>query len=97
MIEKVIICSLIVTAIYSVMQPDMIFEKVAYWFEDHLPAALHKPVFDCLTCMGGIWGFVVYWIAFHGSVGEWIAVNISVIGLNAIIARILYSDADEYL
>jgi hypothetical protein len=90
--EKVIILSLFVNAVYAVMQPGMILQSVAEFLERKLPVYLHEPFFACLTCMGGLWGAVGYWTIYGDSVGEWLVVNVCVIGLNSIIVNTFYAE-----
>lgn len=87
MIEKVIIISLIVFAIWYSMRPDEIFGKLGDWLEDHLPDKFHPPLFACPVCMGGFYGAILYWAIFHNGVKEWLIVNIATIGFNAIISK----------
>lgn len=88
MIEKIAVVSCIVFAIWYSMKEDEIFESVGDWLYDHLPEKLHSPFFSCPVCMSGIYGVVLYWIIWHGSVKEWLIVNIGAIGLNAIIDKL---------
>lgn len=87
MIEKVIIISFIVFAIWYSMRPDEIFGELGDWLEDHLPDKFHPPLFACPVCMGGFYGAILYWAIFHNGVKEWLIVNIATIGFNAIISK----------
>lgn len=87
MIEKVIIISFIVFAIWYSLQPDEIFGKVGDLLEDHLPEKFHPPLFACFVCMAGIYGTLLYWTIFHNGVREWLIVNISAIGFNAVLSK----------
>lgn len=88
MIEKIIIISLIITAIHVSMWDGMIFEKFRIFLYKILPEKLHMPFFDCLICMGGIYSLLLYPILFGFSL-EIIPVMLCVIGLNAIIDKFL--------
>ena len=85
MIEKAVIISLIVTSIYVSMLPTMIFSKIRLFLEK-LPLSLHKPLFECLTCMGGIYGATLYVILFGINLTLF-PVVLMVIGLNSIINK----------
>jgi hypothetical protein len=88
MLEKIIVVTLLVWAVYIAMQPTMIFEFVADWLEHNFPPILQKPMHSCVVCMGGVWGMFFYWLVYGGGVHEWLVVNIGVIGLNAIIVTL---------
>lgn len=93
MIEKVVIISFLVFATYITMQDDMIFDRLGHWFEKILPEWFHKPAFACVICMGGIYGAAWYWLVYgllfqSATPKEWIVVNLSVIGLNAILTKL---------
>lgn len=82
-----------VFAIYTSMQEDMIFDKLRLWLEKIIKSEYwQKPVFACVICMAGIYGAAIYWIIWHNSIKEWIIVNISAIGLNAILSKIIPDD-----
>lgn len=80
----VILTSLKILAIWVCLQPGMIFGWLRVWLESCLPKLLHKPLFDCLTCMGGFWTVMIYLV-------DWPACGlfelmVPVIGLNYLIA-----------
>ena len=54
-------------------------ERLACWIE--------KPLYECTTCMGGIWTLILYAIFYGLDPGVFI-VMLEVIGLNALIANI---------
>lgn len=87
MIEKVIIISLIVFAIHYVMMEGEIFGFLGDWLAKVLPDRLHNPVFECVVCMAGIYGIMLYWLIWAGSVKEWLVVNVAAIGLNSILVK----------
>lgn len=86
MLEQIVIVSLIVFAIWASMQEGMIFHNLSL-FLSRLPERWHKPAFECVICMGGVYGAAVYWIVYggRGSVAEWLVVNLGTIGLLAVI------------
>lgn len=89
MMEKVFILSFIVWAIYISMSESMIFERLGDYLDSKLPDYWGKPVFSCPVCMGGIYGAVLYWIIYGNNVKEWLVVNLAVIGLNAILVKLM--------
>lgn len=62
MLELVILTSLKILAVYICLQDGMIFGFVRRKLERLVPWILQKPLFDCLTCMGGFWTVVFYLI-----------------------------------
>ena len=86
MIEKIIILSLIITAIYVSMREGMIFGFMGVFFRRSLPAVMRSPVFECLTCMGGVYGVILHAMLW-GVSWSMIPVVIAVIGLNSIIDK----------
>lgn len=60
-------------------EQDMKAERLACWIE--------KPLYECTTCMGGIWTLILYAIFYGLDPGVFI-VMLEVIGLNALIANI---------
>ena len=65
---------------------DMVLFWVKQKLDFRLPLLLRKPLYDCLTCMGGIYGIAAWFLVFNYSV-DWkiIPFILSVAGLNAII------------
>ena len=86
MIEKIIILSLIITAVHVSMREGMIFGFMGVFLRRSLPAVMRSPLFECLTCMGGLYGFVLHAILWGVSISM-IPVIIAVIGLNSIIDK----------
>ena len=82
---KVIELSLIITAIYVSFLPTMIFHKISLYLQ-RLPTWTHKPLFECLTCMGGIYSIVLMLILDKHI--DFI-IMLQVIGLNAIISALI--------
>lgn len=62
MLELVILTSLKILAIHVCLQDGMILSGLRRWLERVVPWILQKPLFDCLTCMGGLWTVVFYLI-----------------------------------
>jgi hypothetical protein len=94
MIVKLIIIAIIVLSIWYTMQEKQIFARLGDWFEDHLPEAIHKPVFDCAICMTPWYGTLLYWLIpwqklnlTDNSWLEWPVVIISAMGINIIINK----------
>lgn len=51
MLERIVIISTIVFAIWYTMQDGEIFGALGNWYDKHLPEKLKAPVFDCPVCM----------------------------------------------
>lgn len=89
MIERVIILSLIITAIHVSTWEGMIFNRPAEWlgefFDKFGISILRKPLFECLICMGGVWTLVLDTLLFGLS---WVVLidMLAVIGLNTLIS-----------
>lgn len=89
MIEKIVVTSLIVFAIWYTMQPKEIFGFVQHWFAP-LNDKLKDPIYNCPACMAFWHGSWVYWLIWGAwlktaSWQEWLVVIVSSIGINAII------------
>ncbi len=93
-ILRAIEISLIVTAIYSSMREGMVFEKVRIQVEKILEKVgqsnwFGKPLYGCLTCMGGIYTLLLYPLLYGYDVKMFKTVLI-VIGINAIVDKIIH-------
>ena len=88
MIEKIIIISLLVWAIWYTMRPGEIFGQLGDWFDKHLPAWLKSPVFDCPVCMCWWYGTALYWLIWANDWKEWITCVIAAMGLNVILTKL---------
>lgn len=86
MIERIIIIALIVFAIWYSMQEGEIFGGLGRWFENHLPEAIHKPVFACHICMTPWYGTGLYFLI--PLLPEWIPVVIAAMGVNAMLTKL---------
>ncbi|HET6255850.1 MAG TPA: hypothetical protein VFE32_17365 [Puia sp.] len=84
MLEQVVLTSLKILAVYVCFQEGMILAPVRRWLWRILPQVLHKPAFECLTCMGGFWTLVFYVLG-RPACGL-IELMLPVIGLNWLIA-----------
>ena len=87
--DKVLTISLIITAIYASLKDGMIFFNIRLWLEKTFPNWLHKPIFECLICMGGIWTLILYPILYQCIEINTIFVMLQVIGLNVIITNLI--------
>lgn len=92
MIEKAIVLSLIITALHVSMCEGMIFNRLRvavgnFLDKINLPI-LKKPIYECLICMGGIYSVLIYPILWGFSF-EILPVMLCVIGLNAIVSRLI--------
>lgn len=88
MIEKIVIISLVVFAIWYTMQEGEIFGTLGKWFYNNLPKKIHNPIFDCSVCMAPWYGSLIYWTVMPGTLKEWPIVVISSMGLNVVITRL---------
>lgn len=94
-IQKIIIISVIVYAIYYTMLPGEIFGKLGEWFERNLPHQIHKPVFACAICMAFWYGSGIYWLVWHKHWVEWLICAIGAVGFNALILRLAPERDDD--
>lgn len=88
-IEKILITSFCVFAIWYTMQPGEIFGFVQDLFAP-LRQKFKDPLFDCPACMGFWHGSWVYWLIWGlwlktATWQEWLLTVICTIGFNAII------------
>lgn len=91
MIEKIIITSLLVMAIWSTMWEGMIFAFVRKWGEVHL-GKLREPVYDCPICMTFWYGSAIYYLLWRNSWIEWVVVVVAAMGLNAVLVKLFPDD-----
>ena len=89
MLTRVIILSLIITAVHVTTWEGMIFNRPAEWlgevFDKFGISILRKPIFDCLICMGGVWTLVLDPLLFGWD--WWVLIDmLAVIGLNTLIS-----------
>ena len=85
--EKALTISLIITAIHVSMWDSMIFAKLSLYLQ-RLPRWTHKPLFECLICMGGIYTVLLYPIL-YGFDWNLITTMLQVIGINTIIVALI--------
>jgi hypothetical protein len=88
LIEKIIITSLIVMAIWATMWEDAIFDFVRTWGDKHLSEKPRKPIYDCPVCMTPWYGSLFYIVAYNGGLKEWLIVVIAAMGLNAVLIKL---------
>lgn len=84
---KAIEIALIITAIHVSMWDSMIFAKIRLYLQ-RLPSWMHKPLFDCLICMGGVYTLILYPIM-YGFDYQIITTMLQVIGINTIIVALI--------
>ena len=84
---KALEISLIITAIHVSMWDSMIFAKLSLYLQ-RLPHWTHKPLFECLICMGGIYTVLLYPIL-YGFDWNLITTMLQVIGINTIIVALI--------
>lgn len=97
MIEKILIISLATIGYCCTFWPDMIFEKIGDWMEEHFPEWFNKPTWNCYICCVPWFGSAIYWllmphctkyISWDGNIFEWLLTVIPAMGLNAIISEL---------
>lgn len=92
MLTRIIILSLIITAVHVTTWEGMIFHRPALLLGDLLDrlhlTVLRKPLFECLICMGGIYTLVLYPLLFGWS-WEILPTILDVVGLNALISALI--------
>lgn len=92
MLTRIVILSLIITAIHVTTWEGMIFHRPALLLGDLLDrlhlTVLRKPLFECLICMGGIYTLVLYPLLFGWS-WEILPAILDVVGLNALISALI--------
>lgn len=92
MLTRIIIISLIITAIHVTTWDGMIFNRPAEWLGSVLDRSrtsfLRKPLFECLICMGGVWTIVLDTLIFGWT---WFVLvdMLAVIGLNTLISAVI--------
>ena len=92
MLTRIVILSLIITAIHVSTWEGMILHRPAEWLGDVLDrihtSVLRKPLFECLICMGGVWTLVLDTLLFGWS--WWVLVDmLAVIGMNTLISAVI--------
>lgn len=92
MLEKIIVISLVITAIHVSMMDEMVFEKLkdklSLMLDKMRLSWLKKPLYECNICMGGIWTLVIYPLT-YGLNWQIIPVMLGVIGANVLIAAFI--------
>ena len=89
MLTRIIILSLIITAIHVTTWDGMIFHRPAEWLGSVLDfLRVSFPLYECLICMGGVWTLVLDPLLFGWS--WWVLVDmLGVIGLNTLITAVI--------
>lgn len=95
MLEQVIIISLIELTIHVCMWDGMIFGKLRACIDSLLYTTfgvnahyISMPLYECPTCMGGIWTLVIYPVL-YGLSWTVIPVMLAVIGCNTLLATFI--------
>ena len=88
MIEKVLIISFIVIAIWCMFLDGMILGNIGNWVDRTLPTWLKEPICECCVCMCFWYGTALYWIIWGGSVKEWLIVVFASMGFNTIFVKL---------
>lgn len=87
MIEKILIVSFIVIAIWVVMLPGMLFSKLGDYGDKHFPDWVKHMTFDCPICMAGGYGSVIYWLIYGNNIKEWLVVILAAMGFITIFVK----------
>lgn len=87
MLEKIVITSFIVMAIWATMLEGMIFGIIRVWFAN-LAEKYQKPLFECPICLTPWYGSLVYWLLWGESLREWGIVIIAAMGLNTVFVKL---------
>jgi hypothetical protein len=93
MIEKVVILSLMITAVYTLFQEGNLLSPVRIWGANILDRSfglkwsryIQKPLWDCLPCMASVWGILLSW-SFD------VRLLLAVCGVNVIVSRFVFDD-----
>ena len=85
--EKALNIALIITAIHVSMWDSMIFAKIRLYLQ-RLPSWTHKPLFECLICMGGCYTLILYPLMYEFDF-QIIITMLQVIGINTIIVALI--------
>lgn len=95
MLEKIVVISFIVYAVYATMKEGMIFGFVQKWWDKFTENwgkenadYWSKPIISCPICQVPYYGSVAYWLIYGNNWQEWIIVIIAAMGLNAIIVEL---------
>jgi hypothetical protein len=92
MLEKSVIITLIVYAIYASMWGGMIFSFISRWLSTFLHPTIQKPLYSCPACMAIWYGTAIYWIVWANSWQEWAICVLCAMGQSAIIISFLPKD-----
>lgn len=84
-IKQAFIITCIVVAIWAMMLPDMLFEKIR---DIEMPEWLSSPLYSCPICQIPYYGSVAYWVIFHNSWINWIIVILVAMGMATIFVKI---------
>jgi hypothetical protein len=92
MLHRIVILSLIITAVHVCTWDGMILHRPAEWLGGVLDflrvSFFRKPLFECLICMGGVYTLVLDPLLFGWS--WWVIADmLAVIGLNTLISAVI--------
>jgi hypothetical protein len=96
--------SLIITAVYMMLKPKMIFgdfrekvlERIIKFKDKERTEYWRKPFFSCIICMASFWGLIV-WLVFIGSIKDVITLEfwqylLMTCGINTLISYFMAFD-----
>lgn len=87
MLEHAAIISLLVLSIWYTMQEGEIFGSIGIFFQNHFPAKIQSPLWECNVCMTPWYGSVLY-ILIYGINWKLPIVVIVAMGINAAINKL---------
>lgn len=89
MIEKSLVIAMFVMFVHSTTWNGMIFSRVADWFACKPKLKwLQEISFGCPICACPYWGSLIYWVAWHNSILEWVLVIFAAGGINTVIVKL---------
>ena len=88
MIEQIIITSLVINAIFWLMNSDESFMyNIAQYLHRNIDEQVLKPFFGCLACMSSIWGLLAC-VYFEIGLYDVLPFILAVCGLNIIMSKV---------
>lgn len=92
MLTRIVILSLIITAVHVCTWDGMILHRPASWLGSLLDwlhlSVLRKPLFECLICMGGVYTLLLDPLLY--GISWWVLPDmLAVIGLNTLTSAVI--------
>lgn len=86
-LTSALIISLVCVAVHLVTRPGYLMDWVGT-LSQYLPYYFVKPLYDCLLCMGGVWGLSGALLMGYRQPGELLLIMLLTLGMNGIISLI---------